>query len=157
MTVHAALSLNQQKSGNKGNTRQDLIAMWEGVDYFFIDEISMIGCQMLYQISKVLIEAKGISEPFGGINFIVAGDFAQLPPVGETRLYTFVNTSQTQRTTKRGQEVIFGNFLWLSINTVVILTESMRQVGPENQLLIQTLARLREGRCNDTDFHLLSS
>ena len=38
--------------------------------------------------------------------------------------------------------MIFGKLLWLSINTVVILTESMRQVGPENQLLIQTLARL---------------
>ena len=94
MTVHAALGLNQQKSGNKAKTRRDLIAMWEGVDFFFIDEISMIGCQMLYRISEALIEAKRISAPFGGINLIVAGNFAQLPPVGETRLYASVNTSQ---------------------------------------------------------------
>ena len=101
MTVHSALSLNQQRKGNKSKTRRDLIAMWEGVDYFFIDEISMIGCQMMYRISEALIEAKGNSAPFGGINFIVAGDFAQLPPVGETRLYASINTSQNQRATKK--------------------------------------------------------
>lgn len=157
MTVHAALSLNQQKKGNKGKTQRDLIVMWEGVEYFFIDEISMIGCQMMYRISQALIEAKGNSAPFGGINFIVAGDFAQLPPVGETRLYASVNTSQTQRATKKGQEVVFGKLLWLSIKTVVILTESMRQVGPENQRLVQILERLREGKCNEDDFDLLSS
>ena len=157
MTVHAALSLNQQKKANKGNTRRDLTAMWEGVDFFFIDEISMIGCQMLYRISEALIEAKGNSQPFGGVNFIVAGDFAQLPPVGETRLYASVNTSQTQKATKRGQEVTFGKLLWLSISTVIILTESMRQVGHENLHLVQTLSRLREGKCNDADFQLLSN
>ena len=157
MTVHAALSLNQQKKGKQGKTHRDLIAMWEGVEYFFIDEISMIGCQMLYRISEALIEAKGNSAPFGGINFIVAGDFAQLPPVGETRLYASINTSQTQQATKKGQEVVFGKLLWLSIKTVIILTESMRQVGPENKRLVQILERLREGKCNENDYDLLSS
>ncbi|KAF8167652.1 hypothetical protein B0H34DRAFT_646547, partial [Crassisporium funariophilum] len=55
MTVHAALGLNQQKKKNAhGQTRRDLTVMWEGVDYFFIDEVSMIGCKMLYQISEAL-------------------------------------------------------------------------------------------------------
>jgi len=85
MTVHSALSFNQHKKGDaNGKTRGDLTAMWEGVDFFFIDEISMIGCKMLYKISEALIEAKGNTSLFGGINFIVAGDFAQLPPVGES-------------------------------------------------------------------------
>ena len=53
----------------------------------------MIGCQMMYRISEALIEAKGNSEPFGGINFIVAEDFVQLLPIEETRLYASVNTS----------------------------------------------------------------
>ncbi|KAF8202889.1 hypothetical protein BJ912DRAFT_842231, partial [Pholiota molesta] len=55
MTVHAALSLNQRKkSGAQSKTRRDLAAMWEGIDYFFIDEVSMIGCAMLYKISQAL-------------------------------------------------------------------------------------------------------
>ncbi|KAF8204730.1 hypothetical protein BJ912DRAFT_825534, partial [Pholiota molesta] len=55
MTVHSALCLNQRsKSGAQSKTKRDLVAMWEGVDYFFIDEISMIGCSMLYKISQAL-------------------------------------------------------------------------------------------------------
>jgi PIF1-like helicase len=54
MTVHAALSINQRKkSGLQSKTHRDLVAMWEGVDYFFIDEISMIGCSMLYKLAKL--------------------------------------------------------------------------------------------------------
>ena len=158
MTVHSALSINQRnKSGSQLKTHRDLVAMWEGVDYFFIDEISMIGCAMLYKISEALIDSKGISTQFGGINLIVAGDFAQLPPVGETQLYANVDTSKTSSASTRGQETVFGKLLWLSINKVVILTQSMRQCGPENERLVQLLGRLREGRCTDDDFDLLST
>jgi hypothetical protein len=41
--------------------------------------------------------------------------------------------------------------------TVVILTESMRQVGPENKWLVQILVQLREEKCNENDYDLLSS
>jgi len=49
---------------------RDLVAMWEGVDYLFIDEVSMIGCNFLLQISEALTAAKGNSSLFGGINII---------------------------------------------------------------------------------------
>ena len=51
-----------------------------GVDYLFIDEVSMIGCEMLHNISRALTEAKGSMMAFGGVNVIFAGDFAQLTP-----------------------------------------------------------------------------
>jgi ATP-dependent exoDNAse (exonuclease V) alpha subunit len=104
-----------------------------------------------------LIDSKGINKPFGGINLIVAGDFAQLPPVGETRLYANVDTSKPNSASTRGQETVFGKLLWLSITKVVILTQSMRQCGPENERLVKLLRRLREGRCTDDDFDLLST
>lgn len=159
MTVHAALGLNQKnsKGGTRNKTRRDLMAMWEGVDYLFIDEISMIGCKMLYKISEALIEAKGNTAPFGGINIIVAGDFAQLPPVGETRLSASINTLQTQRATNKGQENVNGKLLWLSFQTVVILKECMRQTGPENAALVKLLDHLREGKCTDNNYDMLSS
>ena len=78
---------------------------------------------MLYQISEALIKAKGNTSPFGGINLIVAGDFAQLPPVGETRLTASIDTSQSRHTSKRGQGNVLGKLLWLSINNVVILKQ----------------------------------
>ncbi|KAJ7739460.1 P-loop containing nucleoside triphosphate hydrolase protein, partial [Mycena maculata] len=55
MTLHSALCLNQRSNGtSQTRTRKDLTAMWEGVDYLFIDEVSMVGCSLLLQVSQAL-------------------------------------------------------------------------------------------------------
>ncbi|KAJ7200366.1 P-loop containing nucleoside triphosphate hydrolase protein, partial [Mycena pura] len=55
MTLHASLFLNQRsKTSSETRTRSDLIAMWEGVDYLFIDEVSMVGCSLLLKIHQAL-------------------------------------------------------------------------------------------------------
>lgn len=157
MTLHAALCLNQ-RNHKKGSskTTQDLISMWQEVDYLFIDEISMIGCSLLLQISEALGEAKGNTLPFGNINIILAGDFCQLPPIGQTRLFTKLDTSSYESASKRGQNDILGKLLWLSISTVVIFQDIMRQKGKDNVPFVELLNRLREGRCIDKDFDLLN-
>ncbi|EIM85240.1 uncharacterized protein STEHIDRAFT_60036, partial [Stereum hirsutum FP-91666 SS1] len=105
----------------------------------------MIGCNFLLEISEALSAAKGNSSAFGNISIILAGDFAQLPPVGEKRLYSRLDTrSVAQGGTQRGQKAIFGKLLWLSFNTVVVLDQIMRQGGNENIRFVQLLARLRE-------------
>lgn len=154
MTLHAALGLDRNK--NKSiKARHDLVAMWEGVDYLFIDEVSMIGCKLIYQISEALVSVKGNTSAFGGINMIFAGDFAQLKPVSQKKLFSRVDTKGTA--TARGQENMFGKLLWLSVRTVFILTEVMRQQGAENENFVQLLARLREGECTREDFRKLDA
>jgi hypothetical protein len=156
MTLHAALSLNQRsKGGSQGKTLRDLVAMWEGVEYLFIDEVSMIGCNFLLQISEALTAAKGNTSAFGGINIIFAGDFSQLPPVAQTRLFGYIKTAEVS--TKHGQNAVLGKLLWLSVKTVVILTEIKRQSGTKNTEFVSLLGRLREGKCNDKDYSLLRS
>ncbi|KAJ7650270.1 hypothetical protein FB45DRAFT_729113, partial [Roridomyces roridus] len=55
MTLHSALCINQRAKKTSGtHTRSDLTSMWEGVDYLFVDEVSMIGCSLLLQISEAL-------------------------------------------------------------------------------------------------------
>ncbi|KAG1849367.1 hypothetical protein C8R48DRAFT_614295, partial [Suillus tomentosus] len=55
MTLHAALRLGQRTQKNaRCKTNRDLVAMWEGVDYLFVDEVSMIGCNFMLQISQAL-------------------------------------------------------------------------------------------------------
>jgi len=100
-TLHSALNLNQHRSAN---VIAELGKMWLGVDFLFIDEVSMVGCNLLLHISKALIEAKGCTEPFGGLHMIFAGDFAQLSPVGQTRLFARQQISSTsQAATVKGQ------------------------------------------------------
>jgi ATP-dependent exoDNAse (exonuclease V) alpha subunit len=46
-----------------------------------IDEISMLHHFRLDMVDVVLREIKGVSEPFGGMQVVLVGDFFQLPPV----------------------------------------------------------------------------
>ncbi|KAJ3724889.1 hypothetical protein C8R42DRAFT_560161, partial [Lentinula raphanica] len=55
MTLHSALCLGSVSlSKTNAISNKDLVSMWEGVDYLFIDEVSMIGCAFLYRISQAL-------------------------------------------------------------------------------------------------------
>ena len=98
MTLHAALCLGQKKNGAK--SKENLMSMWNGVDFLLIDEVSMISCEFLLQISEALSNAKGNSLPFRGVNVIFAGDFAQLPPF-QTRLYANLKSRYGIGTTKK--------------------------------------------------------
>ena len=154
ITLHAALSL-VQNSGSKssGKTKKELQKMWSGVDYLFIDEVSMIGCNFLMSISDVLCDITGILAPYGGISVIFAGNFGQLPPVGQSSLYSRIPTQG--QTTHHVQRQVMGKLLWLSVNTVVLLSQVMRQSGDMNACFVDLLHRLRLGRCSEQDFHLL--
>ncbi|KAJ7879423.1 hypothetical protein B0H13DRAFT_1551706, partial [Mycena leptocephala] len=55
MTPRAALGLRQKSESQKmGKALRDIMTIWEGVDYLFIGEISMVGCALLYEISSAL-------------------------------------------------------------------------------------------------------
>ncbi|KAJ3858398.1 hypothetical protein EV359DRAFT_3305, partial [Lentinula novae-zelandiae] len=56
MTLHSALLLSSTTSSHKTNSKshQDLVALWQGVDYLFIDEVSMLGCRFMLKITRAL-------------------------------------------------------------------------------------------------------
>ncbi|KAJ7075578.1 hypothetical protein C8R43DRAFT_847506, partial [Mycena crocata] len=59
---------------------------------------------------------------------IVAGDFAQLPPMTGHSLYNgLVALSTSQSMTQKAQNAVLGRILWHQFNTVVILRQNMRQ------------------------------
>ncbi|KAG1871664.1 hypothetical protein F4604DRAFT_1881099 [Suillus subluteus] len=92
------------------------------------------------EISNALMNATERSSPFGGINVVFAGDFCQLPPVSQTRLYS---RFASKPGTARGQEAVFGQLLWLSIMKVVLLTKNIRQSGDENTSFVSLLSRFQ--------------
>ncbi|KAJ3836599.1 hypothetical protein F5878DRAFT_505669, partial [Lentinula raphanica] len=115
----------------------------------------MIGCRFLHRISEALSKAKECKDPFGGINIIFAGDFAQLSPVGDSSLCSRIKTERVSTTA--GQNAIFGKLLWFSIKTVVMLKVIKRQDGSANQRFVDLLSRLRFGQCTDEDFKILNN
>jgi hypothetical protein len=88
-TYHSILKINITRdkraiAGNEHSAMAFVKARLDGVDYIFLDEVSMLSCHDLYKISAQIAKARNIMDvPFGGINIIFAGDFAQLPPLEE--------------------------------------------------------------------------
>ena len=61
----------------------------DGLEYIFLDEVSMVSCNDNYKIiSQVPKALNEFDLPYGGINMIFLGDFAQLPPVFGSSLYS---------------------------------------------------------------------
>jgi len=52
---------------------------------------------------------------------------------------------------------VLGKLLWLSVETVVILHEMMRQGGSGNERFVDLLQRLCCGLCTNADYTLLKS
>lgn len=155
-TLHSLLQMSKSGRRSSVKAKRELRDMWDGVDYLFIDEVSMIGCEMLHNISSILTEAKGKTCAFGGVNMILARDFTQLPPIGDVRLYKNINTcGTTSGASKRAQAKVLGKLLWLSIETVVILQEVVRQGGVGNEQFVGLLHHMRTGVCTREDNELL--
>ena len=105
----------------------------------------------MFKISSQLAKSTNeIEEPFGGMNMIFAGDFAQLKPVMGAALYsTNVGTTLESRMSINKQEETIGKALWHQITTVVILRENMRQTAksPEDSKLCTALENMRYKAC----------
>jgi hypothetical protein len=57
-------------------------------EVLFVDEISMLSGEMLEALNDTIQQVRRNMAPFGGLQVIFVGDFAQLPPVPEDPSYT---------------------------------------------------------------------
>src|ERR1700692_4604735 len=136
-------------------------ARLDGVEYIFLDEVSMVACNDNYKISSQL--AKGLNEfdlPYGGINMIFSEDFAQLPPVFGSPLYSgTVGTQLISHMTVQGQEAAIGKALLHQVTTVVILRKNMRQrtQTAEDAKLRTALENMRCAACTPKDIKFLKT
>ncbi|RUS19816.1 PIF1-like helicase-domain-containing protein [Endogone sp. FLAS-F59071] len=58
---------------------------WRATDVLVIDEISMVSEDLIDKLDYIGRGLRGGSQPFGGIQIILCGDFFQLPPVPDRR------------------------------------------------------------------------
>lgn len=89
-TVHSAFHITQSRRMGSiaRETLQSLRQLFKNVKCIIIDEVSMIGNDILHKVNQRLQEITGhLDENFGGIHIIFCGDFRQLPPVNATPVY----------------------------------------------------------------------
>lgn len=101
-TLHSALGIPITVfSRLVGSRLATLQLQWKGVHFIIIDEKSMVGLRLLAQTDSRLrqIFPQAADQPFGGVSVALFGDFAQLPPVGDTPLYSPPSTAATDNGT----------------------------------------------------------
>jgi len=82
-TIHSALRIHQTEAGYQTLAFYDkeFSNQLAKVDTLIIDEISMVSASLFTFVSNLFASLHNNALAFGGINVIVVGDLAQLPPV----------------------------------------------------------------------------
>ena len=153
MTLHSAFLLGLSKyngfqplSHEKLNTLRTKLSR---LMFVIIDEVSMVGSNMLLGIHKRLQQIKGASDKkvFGGVSILAVGDLYQLPPVCQTPLFSTVNDCYAQ---------LYGSgSLWVDHFLMHELTQIMRQRG--DSAFSELLCHVRTDSCTSDDIRVLKS
>jgi hypothetical protein len=161
-TYHSVFGINDMSGDAQATkTLMQVRSRLLGVDYIFMDEVSMLSCHDMYRISAQLCKVMNEpTMPFGGLNMLFAGDFAQLPPpVGGENVSLYSRTVGQSGTWKKAQEDAMGRALWHQVNTVVILRQNMQQQtqSKEDDKLRKALENMRYKDCSHADIQFLRS
>ena len=134
----------------QGSILHQLQELFKNTEILLIDEMSMVGKYMLYQLSKRLQEIKpqNSTKEFGGLSVVLMGDFAQLPPVADLPLFT-----------KKGGTInqIIGKSLYMLFNKSFTLTESMRQQGDDQKIFRSILDSIANGTFDESMWRTLQT
>lgn len=130
-TLHSLSMTNPHK---KASPVEELAALWKGVSFLVVDEVSMVGSLFLSQFSSRLKQAKADEsmsafKPFGGISVVFLGDFGQLKPPRQHSLFSYQlvdNPSFVEGRDIDGVGAMNGAFLWRQVNVVVKLVKNHR-------------------------------
>ena len=157
-TLHSLFRLTP-----KTNTKMDIEAYQPGVlnevqnefsgcNLLVIDEKSMVGVYMLYRIDQRLKEITGKkTKSFGGMSIVLLGDFAQLPPIGDKPMYT-----TDLRDDKASCYQNKGSALFKEFKTTFVLSQAMRQMGPDQEQFRNVLDRISRGEMDIDDWNFLN-
>ena len=155
MTIHSALLLHTHK-GSKDSGQlsfeklNSLRSKLENLHLLIIDEVSMVGADMLLNIHRRLDEIKGISGDniwFGNVSVLAVGDLYQLPPVAQRPIYEQVGDPMAR---------LHGSgSIWKDEFCLAELDEIMRQKNDRS--FAELLCRVRTGQSTDEDIETLKS
>ena len=158
-TYHSVFGINSDGKQISNIQLAQVKERLEGVRYVFLDEVSMLSCRDMYLISARLARVmNNADDPFGGLNFIFAGDFAQLPPViGQEHASLYSRSVGMKATSLRDQEAAIGKAFWHQVTTVVILRQNMRQSAQstEDAQFREALTNMRYKACTPNDIAFL--
>ena len=158
VTIHSAFSLtdrNTRKKQSKDKLSSSLLNTMrlelENLYVIIIDEVSMIGANMLLRLHNRLqeiTELHGQDTRFGNLTIIAVGDLYQLPPVKDRKIFMPPSDSHDGNL-----EVLHGS-IFQEMFLFHELTDVVRQQDPE---FAACLNRVRTATITEEDDQLLQS
>ena len=95
-TYHSIFGINDKGTSNMSMTK--VRTRLDGVDYIFLDEVSMLSCHDLYNISAQLAKAfNEPNKPFGGLNITFLVIFLSCLLLVEESPFLFIVVALTLR------------------------------------------------------------
>jgi len=115
---------------------QNKLELIKNLELLIIDEISMVRCDVISAVDRLLKVFRKNSNPFGGVQVVIIGDPFQLPPVVRTEEQSILQVEYKSRFFFATSAFIGGNFMCHE------LIKIRRQ---HNSEFINLLNRVREG------------
>jgi len=148
-----------------------VIKRWKETQVLIIDEISMISPQFFETVEAMARHIRKCDLPFGGLQIICCGDWAQLAPVINNKIIqqqqeyinSFYSPSKSFLSTERKKQkehlenmvFCFETQAWKkTIQKTVVLTQNYRQSDKE---FLHVLEEVRNGKISETSLRLLLS
>lgn len=119
--------------------KEYLYKRFNTTDVLIIDEVSMLHSYRLDLVDTVLRHITQRSEPFGGIQVVLSGDFFQLPPINR-------DTKQTN--------FAFEAKVWGAMDWAICYLDTVYRQGGDDPLL-QILQELRNGSVSEESGELI--
>lgn len=116
---------------------------WRDTDILVIDEVSMLPAELFDKLDIIGRRVRNNTNPFGGLQLILCGDFYQLPPVGLGRGVSFCFES-------RAWKEIFGK----RPDCMIVLEKVFRQ--KDDTTFLNLLHELRVGHISQHTFNILT-
>jgi ATP-dependent DNA helicase PIF1 len=114
---------------------------WNSIELLIIDEVSMLSEKLFIILDTIAKIIKKNQKPFGGIQIIFAGDFHQLPPIGEDHDEQSIN-------------FCFESQLFdLTFKNQILLKTIFRQKDPKYQKI---LSEIRTGKLKSSSLKILN-
>lgn len=117
-------------------TNKKILTRWRCINVLIVDEVSMLSITLFEKIEKLARAFRNDPRPFGGMQIVLVGDMAQLPPVKDDKF-------------------IFESSIWNKvIEKTIYLTEIIRQTDP---VFRQVLNKVRMGIVDEQVEQVLKS
>ena len=140
---------NNQSIYNTFTYQEEKRTIIQNLELLIIDEISMVRCDVLDVIDKILrVFRKQPLVPFGGVQVMLIGDTFQLPPIANKEEWGIL--SQFYRTPFFFSAQVIEDYKPLYIELKKIYRQN-------EQEFIDLLNRVRVNRVNPVDFQILNS